>query len=455
MKIRHAFTILILLLGGISVPFALHFGKAEKDERPDTIAIDPHEEAAYYSDSARPEEALYLYEGLFNEDPTDTDAIRGIIKNAAALNDRPKLYDAYDRLIELQAAGADEITEYTSLLMEDNNTEKFAEVTGEAAEWCDDEQIASLYNLSHVRVPSFNLKGGSYAEYQLLELIDPQEDCTVYYTIDGSDPTPASTRYKDPIIISFPQTTIRAIAVSSLNYVSEEASLSFTITAPVTEYERTARASLINSIRSNIFSKGYRDVLYSYELAQITELCIVGTETPSAYLNGYTFYEGAYSHNGGTRRTQMGSYDLSILSEMPFLQRLAVCNVRNVDLEVIGNLEYLTELSLLNDQIDDISALRRLNHLKTLSLGWNQISGIYALVDLTDLESLGLWSNEISDISPLGKLTGLKTLDLSDNSISDLSALENLSELTELWISGNPVGDLSVLDRCEQLTDIH
>jgi len=455
MKIRYLITTLILLAGCVAVCLALRFGRAEESGKQQEISIDPLTEAAYYSDSGRSEEALVLYHRILESEPDNAEALRGVVKNAPLTEYRKEVYDTYDHLITLRAASAEEILEYLSILLETGEREKAAEVSAAAAAWCTDPEVLALHGQIHVHAPTFNIEGGTYRDYQLLELTDAQEDCEVYYTIDGSEPTRDSEKYTEPLIISHPSTEVRAKAYSKMDFESEETDLVFTITAPVIEYENTPRASLINSIRRNIFSKGNREVLYSYELAQVTSIYIVANEAATSYPGSYTFHEGSYSYNNGRDKTTMGNNDLSILEGMPFLKTLALCNQQSVDMEMIGRLTHLKQLSLLNDGIEDISALGSLHELTDLSLGWNRISDVRVLGDLTQLKALGLWGNQISDISSLADLEELTKLDLSDNEVRDISALEDLSELKYLWIRGNHVSRADAEELLGQLKELY
>ncbi|MDE5561246.1 MAG: chitobiase/beta-hexosaminidase C-terminal domain-containing protein [Bacteroidaceae bacterium] len=59
--------------------------------------------------------------------------------------------------------------------------------------------------------PVFSLEGGSYVGTQTVEL-SAGEDCKIYYTLDGSEPTEESAEYTEPISLA-ETTTIKAIAV--------------------------------------------------------------------------------------------------------------------------------------------------------------------------------------------------------------------------------------------------
>lgn len=69
---------------------------------------------------------------------------------------------------------------------------------------------------SAVIAPTFNPVGGSYEETQTVTLSTIEPTAEIYYTIDGTYPTSASTKYTAPITVSV-TTTIKAVAVKGLD----------------------------------------------------------------------------------------------------------------------------------------------------------------------------------------------------------------------------------------------
>ena len=76
--------------------------------------------------------------------------------------------------------------------------------------------------------PKFSPNGGTFAGSQSVTLSTTTASATIYYTLDGTLPTPASTLYTEPITVSV-DTTVRAIA-SAPGYVqSAVSSATFTL----------------------------------------------------------------------------------------------------------------------------------------------------------------------------------------------------------------------------------
>ena len=81
--------------------------------------------------------------------------------------------------------------------------------------------------------PVLSLAAGTYPSAQTLTITDAIQGATIYYTTDGSTPTPASTVYSGSIAVSLSE-TVKAIAVASGYTASAVASATFTIPQPKT-----------------------------------------------------------------------------------------------------------------------------------------------------------------------------------------------------------------------------
>lgn len=79
---------------------------------------------------------------------------------------------------------------------------------------------------AEVAVPAFSLAGGIYTSAQTLTLT-PAEGTTVYYTLDGTEPTKESTQYTAPIAID-KTTTVKAVAYDAAGNASKVVSETYT-----------------------------------------------------------------------------------------------------------------------------------------------------------------------------------------------------------------------------------
>ncbi|MGA8087872.1 MAG: chitobiase/beta-hexosaminidase C-terminal domain-containing protein [Terracidiphilus sp.] len=79
--------------------------------------------------------------------------------------------------------------------------------------------------------PVINPNGGTFSTSQSVQISSSTPSASIFYTLDGSTPTPTSTQYTAPITIST-DTTIKAIASAPGYGLSSVASATFTITQP-------------------------------------------------------------------------------------------------------------------------------------------------------------------------------------------------------------------------------
>lgn len=140
------------------------------------------------------DESIAVLNELLNEFPTD-----------------PKIYD---RLIKNYEAEGD--TDSILKLSEKNPN-------------IDVSDILSGYSLSE---PVFNIDGGTYVEAQNISITSP-DDATIYYTLDGSEPTAASSVYDKPISLTEGETTITAICINDKGIASTPVSMTYMIELPM------------------------------------------------------------------------------------------------------------------------------------------------------------------------------------------------------------------------------
>ena len=86
----------------------------------------------------------------------------------------------------------------------------------------------TITSLPTVSTPTFSPAAGSYSTAQSVTISDGTSGATIYYTTDGTTPTPSSTQYTGPIAVSSTE-TLKAIAAAPGAANSSVASAAYTI----------------------------------------------------------------------------------------------------------------------------------------------------------------------------------------------------------------------------------
>lgn len=94
-----------------------------------------------------------------------------------------------------------------------------------------DVVTASYTILSPAATPTFSPEGGIYTSAQNVTISSDTENTTIYYTLDGSDPTTSSIEYTGAIVVD-ETVTIKAIAVKEGMANSAVASATYTMNIP-------------------------------------------------------------------------------------------------------------------------------------------------------------------------------------------------------------------------------
>lgn len=139
--------------------------------------------------------------------------------------------------------------------------------------------------------------------------------------------------------------------------------------------------------------------------------------------------------------------DLSLLSRMPNLKTLYLCQQEIEDLSPLAGLP-LEELYLADNYITDLSPLEALPKLQVLCLGNNPVYDLSPLSSLPRLRELNLDSVDGTpdSLAPLARLR-VQKLHLSNQfpADGDWSPLGTLNEVTDLWLWNPPAEALEAL----------
>lgn len=96
------------------------------------------------------------------------------------------------------------------------------------------------YNIKEekkVQIPRISPNGGTYGSRQTVSMETDNDNATIYYTLDGTEPTNKSIKYEEPFTIT-KDTVIKAVAVKG-NDVSDVASNKYHLTHQISPFLRT------------------------------------------------------------------------------------------------------------------------------------------------------------------------------------------------------------------------
>ena len=400
-----------------------------------------------YLSELKYEQAIAAYSQALEIDEKNWEANLGLA-GAYEANDMGVYAEAiYKNMLELDETNADIYTSLAELYLSENKLEEAKVLLGEAVTKVQSEDIDDLYSMTKPEAPTANYTSGEYEERVKIEL-SAGENQTIYYTLDGTNPTVNAENYDEGIILKNGKTTVKAMTVNSVGYQSETVIYEYNVLIEDVEVE-VIEPVIERMIRDKL-ELTYNEPIYNDDIEQITELYIVGDSIYdenlySVYLkeNGYIIDGYEYFYTGyGMIST------LEDLKHMPFLERAVIVHQPRIDVSALTACTSIKELSLVGNNLseNELSVISKIKGLKKLNLGWNDIGNINFLSGLTDLESLAVWGNDIKNIAIVSNLINLKYLDFSENQVADISAMAGLTNLEELWMYDNKISDISALN---------
>ena len=103
-----------------------------------------------------------------------------------------------------------------------------------ASDFSNSAVASGLYTIQPpAATPAFSPAGGTYTTTQMVTMSDATPGASIYYTTDGTNPTPSSSKYTGPITVSSTQ-TVNAIAAANGYSNSAVGSAAYVIQPPPT-----------------------------------------------------------------------------------------------------------------------------------------------------------------------------------------------------------------------------
>lgn len=136
---------------------------------------------------------------------------------------------AIDTLEKLLKTDPDNTTAYGQLIKVYYGKEMTDEIKN-LLDACENEEIKEKYSAYISTPPVFSLPGGEYSEQKTLLLYSREDEGSIYYTTDGSEPTKDSTLYTEGITIGDGTTVVKAIMINSKGIASDIVTNQYNVT---------------------------------------------------------------------------------------------------------------------------------------------------------------------------------------------------------------------------------
>lgn len=353
----------------------------------------------------------------------------------------------HDRAIEILDQGIDRISGAEALYLRKVQVYVDSGRIGAAADFLDNIENSYINKKLQSQRPadlSYSPAQGKYSTSQDLELM-PRENETIYYTVNGEDPTLSSAIYKDPIHLSN-TTTVIAIAVDDNKMVSPRLTLTYEIdnANEAITFEDPTVEQMVRFALDRPSGK-----LYAAQLASVTDL---SSDYAEGDIRTLKDLELLPSLNSLYLSDELLIEDYSSLARLPALTMLTItdCALTDTALEQINACTHLTELNISYNQITSLDGISGLAYLEYLDASNNEISSV-AAINYPALVTLNLSCNYLSDLTGIDSLKSLTNLDISDNLITDLTPLTKMQQLQELWMRNNLPSNIKKLSGLKNL----
>ena len=142
-------------------------------------------------------------------------------------------------------------------------TELKFEGTGGKRVWIKSVTVYYEGNEATVAAPTFNPAAGSIAAGTEVAIACSTEGAKIYYTLDGTEPTDASTPYTAPVAINA-SCMLKAIAYDANGNASKVASAEYTVIAPISLREAMALADKATFIMGSDVVVTYANGAFNY-----------------------------------------------------------------------------------------------------------------------------------------------------------------------------------------------
>jgi hypothetical protein len=179
------------------------------------------------------------------------------------------------------------------------------------SDWADSSVAVATYNI-RVAAPATSISPGTYTASQQVALSTTTSGAVIRYTTNGLDPTATSAQYTAPIVVSGPQTTIKAIAIKSGMTTSVVSSFSYSITGTVATPVMTPAGSTFDGAVSISISTSTPGAIVRYSIGPNSDPLLSTTvySSPITVAQNTTIKAIATLANWANSTVAVGTYNV-------------------------------------------------------------------------------------------------------------------------------------------------
>ena len=177
--------------------------------------------------SSEYEEAIIRFEKAIHKNEKRPEAYTGLANVYLAKDDESEAEEVFKNAVERQPDNAQIYRAFLAFLENTKQPKKIPVILDE----CGYDSVLEALPEYYCSAPTYSLDKNAYDEVQELAL--DSDGNTIYYTLDGSEPTTSSTKYSEPIQIGEGETTVNAVAINKRGIPSLSLSRTYTVELPV------------------------------------------------------------------------------------------------------------------------------------------------------------------------------------------------------------------------------
>jgi hypothetical protein len=252
--------------------------------------------------------------------------------------------------------------------------------------------------------------GNAYTANQDVTLSTTTEDAVIYYTVNGDNPTAASTAYDvgTPVTVS-PGATLKAVAVKDGFAASDVMAITY-INAAVFTYSGTAAITIT----------GYTGGTPPKDL--VIPGAIDGTPVTA-------IYQGAFGNKG--------LESVTIPDSVITIAEGAFQNNKLTGVTIPDSVITIKSAAFYSNQIENVAIGNSVEYIETAAFGNNKLTGVTIPDSVTTIENSAFYGNQLESVTIPDLVTTIGSAAFNGNPLTSVTMPANVTTVDGSAFPGN------------------